>query len=239
MTTTLSETDGRLARIHETGFWRVMIHSTVFEERRIPTLRDCEKLVESASVRLRGWDYPHVDRDGYVRGDDFIQSGSDFGNHVELWRLYQSGQFVHRFAIRYDRTPFFSFESNTLGGELVPSSPHIDFIDVLYTVTEILEFTKGLAYHGALDPAGKLRIELYGAQGRVLTSPPGRVLHGPYTAAIDTIAWSTTQPAAVLVADAPRLAIDATVHILERFNWPEPAPAMLEEEQRRFLERRL
>lgn len=49
-------------------------------------------------MRLRGWDYPHVDPIGYIRGNDWIQSGSDFGNHVEIWRFYQSAQFAHQFA---------------------------------------------------------------------------------------------------------------------------------------------
>ncbi|HLZ71357.1 MAG TPA: hypothetical protein VKV26_15765 [Dehalococcoidia bacterium] len=238
MTTTISETDGRLARIHETGYWRVLVHPTVFEERRIPTLRDCEKLIEAASVRLRGWDYPHVDNNGYDRGEDFIQSGSDFGNHVELWRMYQSGQFVHQFAMRGDRVPM-SSESAHHRENRAPGSPHINFIDVLYTLTEILEFSKGLAYRGVLDSAGSLRIELNGTKSRMVSAPTGRMIHGRYVADQDSIGWSATQPAAILIADAPRLAVDATIRILKRFNWPEPPRALLEEEQRRFLERRL
>lgn len=239
MTTTTRETDVRLARIHETGYWRVLVHPTVFEPRRIPTLHDCEKIIAATSVRLRGWDYPHIDRADYVRGDDWIQSGSDVGNHVEFWRFYQSGQFVHHAAIRYDRLPVNQFDRSTHSGALLPGQRHIDFIDVLYTVTEILEFTKGLAYRGVLDPAGALRIELHGTAQRMIIGPPGRLLNGLYTAAIDPITWSETQPATALIADAPRLALDATIHILERFNWTHPPRAMLEADQRRLLERRL
>lgn len=42
MTSTTIELDERLAQIHETGYWRVAIRPTVFEEMRIDTLTQCE-----------------------------------------------------------------------------------------------------------------------------------------------------------------------------------------------------
>src|SRR5829696_6596341 len=98
MTTAVFETERRLAEIHDTGYWRVLIHPTVFEGSRIPTLADCWRIVEESRVSLRGWDYPHVDPAQQLRGDDWVQSGAAWANHVELWRFYQSGQFVHHFA---------------------------------------------------------------------------------------------------------------------------------------------
>ena len=242
MTTTTRDTDARLARIHETGYWRVTIRPTVFDERRIPTLHECEQLIEETRIRLGGWDYPHVDHDGYDRGEDFIQSGSDFANHVELWRFYQSGQFVHHFAMRSDRMPANLSSINGQSGAPAPGPPQLDFVDLLYTLTEILEFTKNLAYRGILDPAGDLRVELHGVAQRMIVGPPGRLIdvtNGYYMAKMDSISWTGSQPAVTLIADASRLALDATIHILERFNWLDPSRSMLEADQRRFLERRL
>ena len=238
MTAAVSETDALLARIHETGYWLVTIRPTTFTPRRIPTLRDCERIIENASVRLRGWDYPHVDRDGYVRGDDWIQSGSDYGNHVELWRFYQSGQFIHHLSMRHDRTPADPFMTARSGGTLRQEPPQLDFVDVLYSLTEVLAFARGLAHRDVLTPAGELRVELHGTAGRLLLGPPGRLMDSYCQAQIDPIVWSESQLAAVLIAEAPRLALEATVHVLERFNWSEPPRAVLEAEQRRFLDRR-
>lgn len=97
MTTLTIDVADRLARIHETAYWRILLHPTEYDPQRLPTLKDCRAAVEAASVRLRGWDYPHIDPPpyDYVYDNGWIQSGSDFGNHVELWRFYQSGQFIH------------------------------------------------------------------------------------------------------------------------------------------------
>ncbi len=240
MTTATTDADTRLVRIHETGYWRVVIHPTSFEEGRIHSLRECEQLVEEATATLRVWDYPHIDPrpDGLVRGTDYVQSGSDFGNHVGFWRLFQSAQFVHHFAIRSDRMPPDLFGTDTRGGQIVDAPRWLDFIDVIYTLTEIFEFARSLAYRQVLDPAVKLRIELNGLEGRYVGSP-GRILEGIYTARIDSIAWCSTHPAAEIIADAPRLAIDAAMYIFERFNWPDPPRAVFEEAQQRLLEHRL
>src|SRR6266508_5775344 len=100
MTTTSVEWDQRLDRIHERGYWRVLIHPTVFDEHRIPSLSDCWRLIESAQVSLRGYlKYPTVDPQQRLDGKDWVQSGGEFTDGLELWRFFQSGQFVHHFSV--------------------------------------------------------------------------------------------------------------------------------------------
>ena|SRR5215207_1389878 len=234
MTVAVSEQE-RLALIQQTGYWRVVMRPTVFEERRIRTLSDCWRILEGAKVRLRGWDYPHIDRDERGQGNDWIQSGSTFTNHVELWRFFQSGQFVHHFSLREDRTPVGGNPAPTISGR----QPQLSVLSTLYTVTEVLTFARNLAYREVLEPAADITIELHGMAGRVLTASFDRELHGHYEATTDLICWHETVPATALLATASDLALDATVHVFERFGWQDLPREVLAEDQRRLLERRL
>src|SRR3989442_1688113 len=89
--------------VRSRGFWRVVIRPSRFVAERAP-LRDLETIVRDSIVQLRGWDYPHFPREGVTRGDDFILALTEAGwlAHLEVWRLYQSGQFIHLFAMRED-----------------------------------------------------------------------------------------------------------------------------------------
>lgn len=54
MTAVATDISSRLARIHETAYWRVVLHPTEYDPRRLPTLETCRETVEAANVRLRG-----------------------------------------------------------------------------------------------------------------------------------------------------------------------------------------
>jgi hypothetical protein len=52
-----------IEKIKSRGYWKVVIRSSIFLEDRIRELSLCKKLVRDNKVRLRGWDYPHYDRE--------------------------------------------------------------------------------------------------------------------------------------------------------------------------------
>lgn len=238
MTSAIVNEAERLSLIHATGYWRVQVRPTVFEPQRISSLKACWDMVESARVHLRGWDYPHVESREQITGEDYVQSGSTFANHIELWRFYQSGQFAHQFAMWEDRKPP-SLDMRTYGPTPVREAPlQLGFVEVVYTLTEVFEFGRGLAYRGVLEPATHLAIELHGTQGRQLSSPSSRIPLLVREASVDQVCWGRTLLSSELIATAPEVAIDAAVHVFERFGWDAPR-SMLAEEQRRLLERRL
>jgi hypothetical protein len=229
----------RLAEIHETGYWRVIIRPTVFEERRIPKLSQCWRIVDESQVRLRGWYYPYIDRDERVLGGNWIQSGSKRANHVELWRFFQSGQFVHHRALPEDRDLSGGARNGQSFGVLPHEARIVSFLGLIYTMTEILVFARNLAFREALDPAADILIELHGVNGHSLWAPNGRFLGVRLMATADPICWHQTVPTATLLATADDLALDAIEHVLERFGWDDPPRRILAEEQQRLLERRL
>src|SRR6266571_644849 len=89
--------------IRSRGYWRVNVRPTVFIPERV-ALRELEAITRDSIVQLRGWDYPHFPREGVTRGNDFIEGATEaaFISHLEVWRLYQSGQFIHLFSMRED-----------------------------------------------------------------------------------------------------------------------------------------
>src|SRR5262245_60110812 len=89
-----------LGKIRTRGYWRVVIRPSRFEEHHIPNHSELFPIVEKNSVRLRGWDYPHVDRQSEpLRGADWVGQDFDWQDEIEVCRLYMSGQFVHFFTI--------------------------------------------------------------------------------------------------------------------------------------------
>lgn len=237
--TSVTTENSTISLIHQTGYWRVVIHPSVSDGARLPLLSDCRLAIEQASVSLRGWDYPHYKRDELQMGDTWIQSETSWANHVEFWRLFQSGQFVHHRACMEDRAP--SVFSPGPGAMTVgPESPgHLDFIATVYTFTEILQFASNLAYRDILVPAANIRVELHHMNGRVLSGPPGRLTLREYHSTVDIISWERSIAAPELLATAGEVALDATISVFEQFGWENPSRGMLQEEQRMLLERRL
>ena len=60
-------------------------------------------LVDANRVSARGRDFPYVDYcDVRRRGQNWVGQETAFGHHLEAWRLYRSGQFVHLSGIWID-----------------------------------------------------------------------------------------------------------------------------------------
>src|SRR6266571_4616409 len=143
--------------IRSRGYWRVNVRPTVFIPERV-ALRELEAITRDSIVQLRGWDYPHFPREGVTRGNDFIEGATEaaFISHLEVWRLYQSGQFIHLFSMREDwveGTPLPGL-GNVKPGEL------LSLESTLYTITEIFLFAARLAQrmaqgHALRQPRGE------------------------------------------------------------------------------------
>jgi hypothetical protein len=75
-------------------------------------------------------------------------------------------------------------------------------------------------------------------QGRRLTLPHLPRISAEYVSHSETITWEDVGPTADLIATAPGMALNATTHVLERFQWIDAPVRMLDAEQRRFYEKR-
>ena len=145
-----------LDKIRTRGYWRVVIRPASFEEKHIPDYSDLFPIVEKNSVRLRGWYYPHVDTGRQPdTGADWVGQECDWKHQIEVWRLYQSGQFVHYFALAgewRDRSDFWPPEPGWSHGK------HIYYVNTIYSFVEIFEFAARLAQSPA--GAGRMHVEI-------------------------------------------------------------------------------
>lgn len=243
----MSENEGSLVipvPVKDAPYWRVLIRPERFEQERIATLKECWALMESCRVSLRGWDYPHVDRENRANGKDWIASWCEFRGHREYWRLYQSGQFVHLFSFHEDTNRKEADERArqeivNMPADFSPSG-YLEVIGTLYTITEIFEFATRLAEKGIFGDSLLIEVKMIGTKDRVLfVWNLARAWHWFYKATEDTLdrMWKLkTQP---LISNSAELARDAVVWFFERFEWMDVPRELLVDEQRRFLERRI
>lgn len=222
--------------------WKVVVRPTAFDEKRLPTLGDCWRVMEAANVQVRGWDFPHVDYEGRSQGQDFIQSWVEFRGERSFWRLYQSGLFAHVFAFRED-----SFDDELVDrarGRVrirdgFQPSGYVDFINVLYTLTEAFEFSSRLVERLSLESGAIVEVSMEHVARRLLVSfDISRLFHDFFPAGENQLSFRWDGPSGDLISGAPQLARAAAAHFYERFGWLDPPDSLLQDEQAQFLERR-
>jgi hypothetical protein len=163
---TVESTSRLLDRIKEGGYWRVEIRPTRFVPDRLADIAELYPLVEKLSVRFRGWDYPHVDPRNPPRIDrDWVGQEFAWAHYKEVWRLYQSGKFIHVFGLSED----WRDES-----EVWPAPPGwhhgktLHALSAVQTYTEIYEFAARLTLNLPGDDAFHVAITLENLSGRTL-----------------------------------------------------------------------
>lgn len=214
-----------LTKIRAKGYWRVVIRPTVFEARGIPNLSDVRELVQSCAVSLRGWPYPYW-RDSEAQNvSDWVECSVNWREFTEYCRFYQSGQFVHLFAV---------YEEHERAG-------YLDFVSTIYTVTEIFEFAARLAGKEVLQPSAYISIELHNmADHQLFSYDRGRHV-GDYKFIRQSdlpIVIKEEFSQQDVVSRTDELALDAVVKIFEQFNWNDPPRQVFAEDQKRLRERR-
>ena len=229
------DVEKRMEEIKSMGYWRVNIRPAKFERSRIDSLSRCWELVESCRVYLRGWDYPAVNDKERVLGGEWVQSGADFRGIIELWRFYQSGQFIHYFSCLEDR-----HRTEEVSTRLKNAVTGLSALSTLYRVTEIFEFAARLAQKGVLQPQLQISVKLEGMRSRQLFSwDTFPYLSGSYICEIDEILFEKQFSTAEIIAAGHEEALKTAVYIFERFGWQNPPRQILAEDQRKLLERRL
>jgi hypothetical protein len=190
--------------------------------------------VQAAAVQVRGWDYPHVDHENRAQGSDSISSWIEWGEHLEYWQLFQSGQFLHLLGFWEDRNESadWATERARHGRSSLVTGAN-DFMGILLTLTEIYDFAAGLALERVFGESCEVRIGLVDIQGRTLTSFDSR---RHWTKAYQASAPTLQRPPQVedtarLVSGCRELALDAAIWFYERFGWLDAPRELLEREQ--------
>lgn len=235
-----------IEKIKKKGYWKVVIRPTVFKENKISNLDECNKIIESCIVSLRGWNYPHIDKTGIkISGNDSIESycDSEWIGHFEYWRFYQSGQFIHYFAMRED----YCIDENDIqrikhqGG--ARSTKLLDILSTLYSVTEIFEFAQRLASKDILGDEVEILIELVDVEGRELFfwDSFSRWLSRNYICTFrdENILVKKLLGKEEIIFNSAKLALGVCVGIFKKFNWSDVPEQVFANDQQKFLEKRI
>jgi len=227
-----------LKTIQTRGYWEVLIRPTIFYKERISSLKECIQIIEETKVSLRGWDYPHYGRKGRVSGLDWIGSQIDSGAHKEIFRFYQSGQFIHFFAVRED----WMMEDPWYGEKFKNIKPGsiLGFLSTLYTGTEIFEFAARLVEKNLLGDTVNISIELHKSKDRKLVSLSfDRPFFDNYASTLDHIPYEKNYNTKELLGKSDELSLNYICWLFERFQWFNPPKDVLREDQKKLLEKRL
>ena len=206
-----------LDKIRSRGYWRVVIRPMTFVQDRIPSIASLRPIIEKTSVDLRGWDFPHIDPHVNIDiHEDWIEQAFEWLEYLEVWRLYQSGQFVDIVAIPSD---WFDQSSHGPAGWEVET--RLPIVDALFTLTEIFEFASRLALTEAGDDPVHIEITLAGLAGRELfVGDPGRApLFRRYTTQMSEFKRTFNMSRSELVASAKDLALTEALELFSHFGW--------------------
>ena len=213
-----------LEKIRSGGHWRVLIRPANFEKHRIPSVEELCRLLERTSVRLRGRPFPIVRSGQLPFFEDHITYEEEDDRFAELWRFYQSGQFIQYFAFIEDRLDCSKIEN--MPSEWQPGL-FLDPLQILFRLTEIFEFATRLSFTSAADDQTRVELYVNGIKGRSLKSASGRLWALPGNICQDE-KFSLTYdfPNIQLVASNRDLALQAAHEIFKGFGW-KPSTSLL------------
>jgi hypothetical protein len=207
--------------IRSRGRWRAVIRPCTFVEDRV-AYSELLKILEKNTVRIRIWDYPFIDPSRPVdHHADWVGQGFTLMKNPQLWRFYQSGQFVHLFGMWED------WPGSDEQADQPIRRPVLQLYQALYHFTEIIEFASRLALSEAGDDLMHVAISLHRLQGRVLAfpsiaQPPSKT----YRTSTPDYSWAREMLRTDLMADPRGLALEATKELLRRFGL-DPDPFVL------------
>lgn len=211
--------DEAIDKIKSRGYWKVIIRPSDFRNDRIPEFETLKHIITQASVSLRGWSFPHVSTNTEIQvGLDWVQQWVEWSDHVEAWRLYQSGQFVFYGSIRDD---WWDISFWRQPGEDRKPGSILSVIDVVFHFTEIFEFAARLAMTDAGSEMMKICITLFGLKERQLRldDPRRAGFDYPRIAHIESFLQEISALRQQLVAEPRLLALKASRELFVRFNW--------------------
>lgn len=232
MTSTVAplDTQSVLAAIRGIGHWRVRLVPESAEQRfNLPS--DCRDAVAASSVLLRGWDYPHIP----IRNDDShcqapVHDGwegmVDWDRHRELWRLMRSGQFIHYLALWEDIAPEFR-------GQRV-----LGLSGVVYTLVEIVEFSRRLTGTADYGSAAELEVGLFDVRDRGLKNlDPRRMLDRTFTTAETSVELRRDLQLPLTEAGGRSISRDLAAELFDMFQL-KLSPSIIGDIQNELIERR-
>lgn len=206
----------------------IVAHPTIYNAKRIASIPAAADAVRTNEVMLRGWNFPHTDKDNAAPFASGFQSSTIWAEFIEGYRIYQSGLFVWKRA-------FWEDAENKKGND---GRPLLSFISAIYSFTEYMLFLSRLYEQIAPDATVRIAITLRGCRGRQLAAMDPSVIIGHYyIAQEDVIRQEREVQVAELRASHLTLAVDMVKHVFHVFGWLDVKDEVIASWQQRLLKR--
>lgn len=186
-------------------------------------------LVRDLTVRLRGWPLPFVDNidrsplalHGSWVGQDYLISSA---SHREAWRIWSSGQFLHRRVLTSDDRPDIPEAQAS-----VPSPAGTVIVwDVLLYLVEAAEFASRLAAATGCDGVD-IDVWMHNVQGRQLVSgDPYRDINVQGAMSAQTLHGQTTASRPELLTQTRQVGVRLAQTMLQQFGLHVPEEFLLD-----------
>lgn len=210
------------------GCWEVTSMPQTYRRERVPNITSLYKALVESVVYLRGWKFPHFDRENQSNFQNGRQSHTAFMHHIEAHRAYQSGLFIWR-GLYWENFRDLPKEYGKA----------MSFVNVIYTVTEFLLFFRRYYERIAPDAAIRFSIGMTDLEDRALvaTDWDSAPFMGTCVARVPGLVIEKDYAVSEIRANAEEIAINIVQKIFEVFNWNGSDPNMIRGWQQRLLSR--
>ena len=230
-----------LEKIRSRGHWRVIIHPAGFDQARVKELSALGPILEKTKVRLLGWSFPFLDQWMTVNdGPDWIGREVNWDSLVELWRFYQSGQFVHYSIMltdwRQHSDTFSGWPTQWKSDQTGSLNFLLDIKEVMIRLTEIFKFASRLSLSEAGDEQMHLEIDIMGIADHLLRVNPSNIVDffRPIDDPTSPISFKFDLSRETLISGSEELALKTTGKLFQRFGW-DPGISILRDIQYELL----
>jgi len=191
-----------------------MFRPTEFKSERM-RLQVCKANLESSIVTFRSYNYPHYYGDAYNKlslGGDYVY----WSGHVSperffvegppsIWRMYQSGQFIHFFGLMED------YWVSTVSRNVM------SFTYLVWSTTEIYKFASNLALKDVFDGQFIIQVELHNLKERQLVESNASLHYYGHQCTVESLSYQKILSMSDIISHPLELALEQTSWILERF----------------------
>ena len=204
-----------LETIRERAYWKVVIRPTTFDKRKVLDKGTLTHIIRKNAVSYKGWNFPHIEDSSEVKkGPDWIGQEIDWKPILELWRFYQSGQFVHYFGAVE------AWGENSSGQWRRPRVG-LDVKNAVTQFTEIFELAARLSFTDAGDAGMRIEISVGNIENCELLTLPQRngvpiLVHKSVKPSVTFISELSS---AELVTDKRELALESAGEFFKCFKW--------------------
>jgi hypothetical protein len=227
--------------IKSRGYWRVNFRPTTYSV-VLPSVANCREIVEKAAIQLRGWEYPAIllgaSAVSRTTTTKYFELANNWENHIELWRMYKSSQFIHLLALRED---WFERDSWRSGYEQkVPPKTKLALISMTYQATEIFTFLANLIGNGLYTDGVRVDISLGPVNDRELwIEDPRRVEFSyPRKTGEARLQWQKIYTKDDITLRSTELARLMLTEWFDAFDW-HPSEELVTSDQEKLLTRQL